>query len=268
MRQVGFIGAGNMAGAILRAMVAKEVVPAGNIHVYDKYPAAAEKFAVLGCHPVTSLEALLDASDTLFFCVKPNNLGELLADITALGGVGERLLVSIVTGKPAPLYMEAFGESTKLVLVMPNTPLLVGCGASAVARGFNTTEEEFTFASGVFHAAGEIGVVTPELLPDMVAVNGSTPAFLYRYAKVAAEHAAEIGVDYESALRLIAATMAGSAKMLLESGFTPDELIRQVSSPGGTTIAGLAALDETGFDKAIVASQDAAARRAHELAEA
>lgn len=266
MNRIGFIGAGNMAGAILRGICGQKVICPEQIGVYDRYPTQCERYAQMGCHAYDTLQALVENSETLVFCVKPQNLAELLDELVSFGGVGERLCVSIVTGKPAQVYFDALGEQTKLVLVMPNTPMLVGCGVSAVATGYHTTDEEYAFAKSLFTAAGVVGEVTPEQLSQMVAVSGSTPAFLYRYAKVVAEYAAEsIGMDFDTALRMFAGTMIGSAKMLTESGMTPDELIRQVSSPGGTTLAGLAAMDASGHDASIIAALDAAVRRAEEL---
>ena len=262
--RIGFIGAGNMAGAILRGIVRQNIVPAERIHVYDKFPAQAERFAQEGCKPETSLKALIAASDLLFWCVKPQNLPELLDEVCAAGGVGERLNVSIVTGKPAQVYFDALG-SIKLILVMPNTPMLLGAGVSAMADGYNTSDEEFAFCRRIFEAAGSVGVVPPERLPEMVAVHSSTPAFFYRFVKVIADHMSEKGFDREMILNMVSNTMLGSARMLLESGMTPDELIRQVSSPGGTTLAGLSALDEAGLDEAICKGLDAAARRSYEL---
>ena len=262
--RLGFIGAGNMAGAILCGILRQKIVPAEQISVFDRFPAQAERFSSEGCHPVGTLGELLTHSDLLFWCVKPQNLAELLEEVRAAGGVSGKLNVSIVTGKPAQTYFDVLGP-IKLVLVMPNTPMLLGAGCSAVADGFNTTEEEFAFCRRIFEAAGTVGVVPPERLPEMVSVHGSTPAFFYRFVKVITDHMAEKGFDRDMVLRMVASTMLGSAKMLLESGMTPDELIRQVSSPGGTTLAGLAALDEAGLDEALRKGLDAASRRSYEL---
>lgn len=264
MKRLGFIGAGNMAGAILKGILHQQLVSPEQINVYDKFPEQAARFAADGCTPVSTLQDLIENSDVLFWCVKPQNLPELLQEVAAVGGVGGRLNVSIVTGKPAQTYFEVLGN-IKLVLVMPNTPMLLGVGCSAMANGYHTSEEEFSFCQRVFEAAGIVGVVPPERLPEMVSVHSSTPAFFYRFVKVMVDHMAEKGFDRDMVLKMVSTTMLGSARMLLESGLTPDELIRQVSSPGGTTLAGLAALDEAGLDEAIKQGLDAAAKRSLEL---
>lgn len=265
MRTLGCIGTGNMAGAILKGVCAQGVLPACNLRVFDQDPSKTQPFAALGAQVCGSLRELLDRSDMLLFGVKPQSLDALLDDIAALGGVGDRLLISIVAGKSDEAFFRALGKQIRLVRVMPNTPLLLGSGATAVGRGYRTSDEEFRFVCELFAASGEIGVVEAARLNEMIAVNGSTPAFFYQFCKVTAEHAAEMGVDPAIALRLSAATMAGAAKMILDSGNTVDELIRMVCSPGGTTLAGLEAMQQAGFDDAVRAAMDAAVRRAYEL---
>ena len=265
MKTLGCIGTGNMAGAILKGICAQGVLPAENLRVFDQDPAKTQPFVQLGAKACESLRMLIEQSEMLLFGVKPQNLDALLDDLAALGGVGDRLLISIVAGKPAEAFFHRLGEQVRLVLVMPNTPLLLGSGATAIGRGYHTSDEEFQFVCSMFSASGVIGVVEAGQLNEMIAVNGSTPAFFYRFCKIIAEHAAEMGVDPEIALRLSAATMAGAAKMIQESGYPVDELIRMVSSPGGTTLAGLAAMEQAGFDDAVRAAMDASVRRAYEL---
>lgn len=263
--KIGFIGAGNMAGAILGGIVRAGGIPPAQIGVYDISEAQTAKYAAAG-HPVfESVPALTAGCETVFLSVKPQTFSDILP-LVRQGIRPQTLLVSIAAGIPAQRIKDAMGFDCKVVPAMPNTPLLLGCGATALAKIDPVSDAEFEYVKGLFELAGATAQVGADKLCEVIPVNGSSPAFIYRFAEVLCAKAQEAGIDREAALRLLCQTLIGSARMLLESGRSPRELIDMVCSPGGTTIAAMQALGQNGFDRALEAAFDACVRRARELA--
>ncbi len=148
---------------------------------------------------------------------------------------------------------------------MPNTPMMLGCGASAMSRDDKVSDEEFEFARKIIGSCGTAEVVPMDKMKEIIAINGSSPAFVYLYAKGFTQYAQRVGINEETALRLFAQTLIGSARMMTESGMTVDELIKQVSSPGGTTLAGLQELYNGRLTETVINACDACTKRAYEL---
>ena len=262
MSAIGFIGAGNMATAILRGYLAREKA---EVYVYDIDPQRMEKLAAFGAKPAESAAWLARRVKYLFLAVKPQNFEEVLAELK--GQIAEdTVVVSIAAGISSAYLKQALGFDAKVVRVMPNTPLMLGYGASALARVEPATEEEFAFCCGMFQASGETAVIDEAQMNAVISVNGSTPAYLYQIAQHFIRYAEEQGIGQEVALRLFAQTMIGSAKMMTDSGLSLDELIRMVSSKGGTTIAGLEAFREDGLEAMVRHACERCTRRAEELA--
>jgi pyrroline-5-carboxylate reductase len=175
------------------------------------------------------------------------------------------LLVSIAAGITAPWIKRAVGFDCKLILAMPNTPLLLGQGAVALSRVEPAAVEEFLRVKSLFESVGIAEEIPPALMNEVIPVNGSSPAFVYLFAKTIIDKAAEAGIDEAAARNLVAQTLIGSAHMLRDAGKTPQELIDMVCSPGGTTLAAMAELERLGFTEALGAAFDACVRRAKEL---
>ena len=148
---------------------------------------------------------------------------------------------------------------------MPNTPLLLGAGATALCRGKSVPDDEFERVKEIFAASGMVEVLPEEQMNAVISVNGSSPAYVYLMAKAMVDGASEQGIDPKTALRLVAGTLEGCAKMLTDSGHSPDELIRMVSSPGGTTLKALDVLYDRHFESALKDAMLACTRRAEEL---
>ena len=148
---------------------------------------------------------------------------------------------------------------------MPNTPFLLGEGATALAKGTYTTDEEFEVVKSIFSTGGIAEVVPMDKMKEIIAINGSSPAFIYLYAKGFIDYAKENGIDGDAALRLFAKSLIGSAKMMTESGKTIDELIKMVSSPGGTTLAGLDGLYQGKLTDVVKDCCGRCTKRAYEL---
>ena len=148
---------------------------------------------------------------------------------------------------------------------MPNTPLMLGVGATAVARAEDVAPELFQTVLELFRAAGVVAVIEESQMDDIINVNGSSPAWFFRLADIMVKRAVSVGIDADTALRLTAATMEGAARMLAESGKTPEELCRQVCSPGGTTLASLSVFEERDFDGLMLDAMDRCTKRSKEL---
>ena len=262
---VGFIGGGNMASAIIRGIRQSEQLRELALGLYDinseKAAALAKECGMTHCGRI---EELAEQSRYLVLAVKPQNFPEVLPQIKG-HLAADTIVVSIAAGITADYIRSVLGENTRVVTVMPNTPLLLGCGATALSTDRQTPQDDFTFVCDLFHASGEVAVIPADKMNEIISVNGSSPAFIYLFAQGFVEYAQSVGIDGEVALRLFAKSLEGSAKMLTDSGRTIDELIQMVSSPGGTTLQGLEALRANGLPQAVQAACEACTKRAYEL---
>lgn len=262
MKKLGFIGVGNMGGAILKGIEGK----LGNtaVFAYDANPEKLENITLMGATAAGSAKEIADKCGYILLAVKPQHLAEVLGEIKP--SVTENtVFISICAGISAEFIRERTIPNAKVVLVMPNTPMMLGCGASAMSCDDTVTDEEFAFARKIISSCGITEVIPTDKMKEIIAVNGSSPAFIYLYAKGFVDYADSVGIDKGAALRLFAQSLIGSAKMLTESGMTVDELIKQVSSPGGTTIAGLDKLYEGDLTGDVKRACEACTKRAYEL---
>ena len=262
MTKLGFIGVGNMGAAIIKGINGK----LGNtaVFAYDSNPEKLKNISVLGATAADSIAELAEKCDYILLAVKPQQLDGVLAEIKASGN--EKLvLISICAGISAEYIRERTFPDAKVVLVMPNTPMMLNVGASAMSCDEKVSESEFAFARKIIGSCGITEVVPMNKMKEVIAINGSSPAFIYLYAKGFIDYAEKVGIDKEAALRLFAQSLIGSAKMMTESGMTLDELIKQVSSPGGTTLAGLDELYAGNLTETAVKACEACTRRAYEL---
>ena len=262
--KIGFIGAGNMAGAIIDGITGSGMLAPAQVAVYDIRESQREHYAARGFKVSASAAALVDGCDYVVLSVKPQNFADVLAEIKGHPRP-ETVFVTIAAGISAEFIKEALGCDAKVVRVMPNTPLLIGCGSTAMSRVAPATEEEFAFVKSVFASAGGVEEISPDKMNEVIPLNGSSPAYIYLFAKVFVDRAVELGFDADVANRLFSNPLIGSARMMLESGKSHQELIDMVTSPKGTTFEGLAALERCGFDKALIACFDDTVRRAYEL---
>lgn len=262
MNEVGFIGAGNMATAIIKGYIGKAE---SDIFVYDINCQQVEKLEAAGAKAKASAAELAESVKYLFLAVKPQNFEEVLSELK--GHVPpDTVVVSIAAGISSAYIKRQLGFDAKVVRVMPNTPLLLGCGASALARVSPTSREEFDFCCNIFRASGDAAVIDEEQMNAVISVNGSAPAYIYEITRSFIRYAEEQGIDPEVALTLFCQTLIGSARMMTESGYSLEELIQMVSSKGGTTIAGLESFRADGLGEMIKNACDRCTKRACELA--
>ena len=187
-------------------------------------------------------------------------LDEVASQVTA-----DTVVVSILAGVTAEYYAKRTVDGAKVVLVMPNTPFLLGEGATALSRSETVTDEEFELVCNIFSSGGISKIIDKDKMKEIIAINGSSPAFIYLYTKYFVDYATSVGIDEQTAKDLFAKSLIGSAKMITDSGKSLDELIEMVSSKGGTTIAGLEKLREGGLCEAVDNCCKACTKRAYEL---
>lgn len=266
MQNIGFIGTGNMGSAIIRGVHAKfgtEVAVYATDLDRDKLSQLSE-FGVIACEDG---KEVLEHCKYVFLAVKPQGMDAALAQIKD-AVTADTVLISIAAGLDGNYFRSRTRADVRIVLVMPNTPLLLGEGASALAQVAPTTDEEFAFVKSIFDACGVTAVVSEDKMKEIIAINGSSPAFIYLFAKGFINYADSVGIDADAAKALFCKTLIGSAKMITDSGYTLDELIKMVSSPGGTTLAGLSAYYDGGLDALTMDACKRCTHRAYELAQA
>lgn len=265
--KIGFIGPGKMARAIVNGMITASFSAPENLYIYGRSMEKVAYFAEIGCTPCLNLAEMSAECSIIFLCIKPQNFPEVLEKLKPL--VSNKILyVSIAAGITSARIYEMLGAPVRLVRAMPNTPLLIGKGATAISGTENVTEEELSTICNVFSSCGTVRVIPEALMNPVIAVSGSSPAYLYLFAKHVNDFAEQKGIDRETSMKLFCQTLIGSAHMMLESGLTEDALISMVASKGGTTQAALDRLEENGFQKVLFDAMEACVNRAEELGRA
>jgi len=257
--KLGFIGVGNMAQAIIKGLLKAEFLPAQEIYIYNKTQEKAALFAdETGVQVVSSLEEIAEVSDTLVLSVKPHIIEEVLAPISQQIASKNTLLLSIAAGKTLASIQEmASSASQPIIRVMPNVNVQIGLGASAVCGNANASSEQLNFALEMFASVGKSWLVEEKDFSAYIAMAGSSPAFTYLYIDSLARAGVKHGLSKEKALEYAAQATLGSAATILETKENPWALIDSVCSPGGTTVAGLLALEENAFLATVVKGVDA-----------
>lgn len=265
IRQIGFIGAGKMATALAKGFTSAGCCTAESIIASDVVPAAREYFtAQTGARAVTGNQEVVARSEVLFLAVKPHNMAAVLGELQPLLKP-QHLVISIAAGITLATLEGGLAAGRRVIRVMPNTPCLVNASASGYALGSAATAEDAQTVEQLLTAVG-IAVKVPEyLLNAVTGLSGSGPAFVYQMIEALSDGGVRMGLPRDVATRLAAQTLLGAAKMVLETGQHPGELKDAVTSPGGTTIAGLHALERGGLRASLMNAVEAATLRAIEL---
>lgn len=267
----GFIGAGRMATALAKGFVERGLAMPSQLVASDPSPAAGEQFArITGGRIVADNLQVAAETECLFLAVKPQQMSDVLGQLA--GRVSQRhLIVSIAAGVPLAAIGRALGdrfpggEGPRLVRVMPNTPCLVGQGASAYCLGPGAQADDGQLVGRLLEAVGLALEVDEQLLDAVTGLSGSGPAFVYLIIEALSDGGVRMGLPRDVALALAAQTVRGAAELVLSSGQHPAALKDQVASPGGTTIAGLQVLEAGAVRGVLMAAVEAAARRSAEL---
>ncbi len=251
MAKIGFIGMGNMGGAILKGLlgsIEKKDLLFSCAHAEHGAAVEAETGAA---YKKTNAEVAAEA-DVIVLAVKPVIFPKVLAEIKD-EVKGDKIIISLAPGWSLAKLSDSLGGFQRVVRAMPNTPALVGEGMTGVAyEDAAFSKEDEALIGMIFGAVGAMKRVEERLMDAVVAVSGSSPAFVYLFIDAIADAGVRYGLKKSDALEMAAKTVLGSAKMVLESGQHPAALKDAVCSPGGTTIAGVCALDEAGFRNAVI----------------
>lgn len=263
---VGFVGAGNMAGALIRGFLDKGLYRPQEICASDidggKLNLLKRRLAIATAQDNSDL---VRHSKVVVLAVKPQVMAEVIAELRPVVAA-RHLFVSIAAGVTTQRLQAGLGPGTRVVRVMPNTPALLGKGMAVVVRGANATKADERLALKLMRTVGRAVTVEDEGLMDAVTgLSGSGPAYIYLMAEAMIAGGVESGLTSALATELTFQTIVGAAAMLQETGETPQRLREMVTSPGGTTLAGLTELQERGFFEAVSAAVVAATRRSVEL---
>jgi pyrroline-5-carboxylate reductase len=264
--KIVFIGAGNMAEAMIRGILKTGIYRNDDIVVTDIDSGRLEYFQrELGVTGFSNNKQAASTARVIVLAVKPQQADAVLHELT--GNLPDNiLLISIVTGFTTKKIMAALGEApARIIRVVPNTPALVGSGASAYCRGNGTTDEDAHLAESILKSIGIAIQLEEPLMNAVTALSGSGPAYVFYLVEALLKAGHEIGLTEEDARKLVVATVTGSAHILLETGLQPDELRRRVTSRGGTTEAAMEILNKKGTQQTIIAAVKAAHKRAKEL---
>ena len=293
MKRLGFIGAGNMAEALARGLIANKVFKPAELVASDVDAARRRRFkTALKVDAVRDNIEVLDSANALLLAIKPQNIDAVLRELAAASGesaaavsgdgaggkkargrgkrgsdgLGAKLFISIAAGVTLARLEDALGARARVIRVMPNAPAMVGQGMAAMVRGRNATRADEAFALKIFRAVGDAVALGDEGMLDVVtALSGSGPAYVYLFAKALADAAATEGLPAELALKMALKTIRGAEENMRRSPLEAGELIRIVASPGGTTDAALRRLDAANFSDIVADAVHAAAARSREL---
>ncbi len=265
LERIGLLGAGNMAGALLSGLLGSKVVEPTQIRASD--PRKARLDELRQTHGITTSDTnaeIVDWANILVLAVKPDVVAKVLDECGAKIGA-RHLVVSIAAGVPIRAIESKLGPGVRVIRAMPNTPAISRAGATAVSAGTAATHADLDVARALFEAVGRVVTVDETLLDAVTGLSGSGPAYVMLFIEALADGGVQAGLPRDVALLLATQTVYGSAKLLLETGEHPARLKDAVTSPGGTTIAGLRALEDAGVRGAIMGAVEQATERAIEL---
>jgi pyrroline-5-carboxylate reductase len=265
--RVGFLGAGRMATALSKGLVSARFTKADQIAAYDPLAPAREAFsAETGARVLASNAEVARAANLIVVAVKPQHVSPVLEEIRGDLGSGH-LVISIAAGVPLRTLAAALDPGVRIVRVMPNTPCLVGVGASAYALGGAATALDGALVGKLLETVGLAFELSEELLDAVTGLSGSGPAYIYQVIEALSDGGVLMGLPRDVAGKLASQTVLGAAQMVLQTGQPPAVLKDAVASPGGTTIAGLHALESGGLRAALMNAVRAATLRSRELGE-
>ncbi|NWF93544.1 MAG: pyrroline-5-carboxylate reductase [Syntrophaceae bacterium] len=264
---IGFIGTGNMGEALIAGLLKAKFAEPEKVFAFDadgeRLLSIERKYGIKRAPDNSRLSA---QCDLILLCVKPQSMKEVIEEVSeALNP--SKLIISIAAGVPLRVIEAYARKQLRLVRVMPNIAVLVREGASAIAPGTLATEDDLQLARSIFDCVGKSIILNESLMDAVTGLSGSGPAYIFLVIEALADAGVHLGMTRAQALTLAMQTVAGSARLLFETGEHPALLRERVTSPGGTTAAGLYKLEEGGLRKILIDAVMAAARRSKELGE-
>ena len=264
-RQIGFLGGGAMAEAIISGITAAGLLAPHKIFVYEPNTAKAaalhDKYGVLPCRDA---QELLQSCNVLLLAVKPQIFPVAVTPAITAAVSQDTLIVSIMGSVTIKQLKDKFTKN-RIIRTMPNTPLAVSAGMTAIAPASEATAEDISLVQRIFDACGQTAVVTESQIEAITALSGCGPGYVFMLIDALADAGVSAGLTRDMSIQLAAQTFLGSGKMVLETGEHPCVLRDKVTSPGGTTIAGIRMLEQCGVRSAFIESVHAVIKRSQEI---
>ena len=264
-KKIGFIGSGNMAEAIIKGVIRAGVVSPKNILSSDVSEDRRRLFSdSFGIITVPNNLELVSQAEIIVLAIKPQGIGFVLKEIAKAVDIS-KLVISIAAGVTLKYIEDSLKANSRVVRVMPNTPALIGEGVTAISTGSKATKEDLNIARNIFDAVGKTVVIEERYMDAVTGLSGSGPAYVFLIIDALIDAGVKVGLDRDTAKTLAVQTVFGSAKMILETGENPTQLRDKVTSPGGTTIAGLHVMEAGRLRAVIIDAVEAATNRSKEL---
>lgn len=266
--KIGFIGAGNMGGAILSGLLASGIVPSGDVMISQSTPERTERRAAeFGVMPAASSSDLVRQCQIIFLGVEPGVIPSVLEEIK-LVYYNRKIIISMAAGIMVDSIEKILGKDAKVIRIMPNTPAKVGESMISMSRNGNVSDGEMEEAAQILSTIGKTEEVPEDMIHAVIGVSGSSPAYTYMYIQGLADAAAAQGMDPAKARAFAAQAVLGAAKIVQETDRPLDDLIAEVCTPGGTTYEAVTYFREHGLRELVKSGADAAIRRSKEMSKA
>ena len=264
-KKIGVVGGGKMGGALIEGMISRGMVRAAALTVADTDEKRLGELAkAYGVHVTADNREAVQRADLVILSVKPQNMAEVLSGLAGAASAAA-LFISIAAGIATAFIEERLGEGVRVVRVMPNLPTLIGEGAAALAPGAFATKEDLGLSRQIFTAVGITVEIKESLMDAVTGLSGSGPGYAFLIIEALVDAGVRMGLARDVALKLSAQSLLGAAKLCLRGEKDPAELREMVTSPGGTTLAGLKVLEEGKLRATLIAAVEAATRRSAEL---
>lgn len=264
--KLGFIGAGNMARAIINGLLANGTVSGNDVYIHSAHRSSYGSYAdENGLNPCESNQDVVREADIVFLAVKPIIVKDVLEEVSGTFREKSPVLVSMVTGVSLRDLSGALHfDEAEIVRIMPNVNVEIGEGMTALKAGSSVSDEHFAEVSGLFDAIGRTELMEEKDFSTFVALAGSSPAYVYLFIDAMSRAGVKYGLKKDQATQIAAQAVCGSAMKVLNSDRSPMDLVDDVCSPGGTTVAGLLAMEEHGFTTSVIKGLDATVARDRE----
>ncbi len=264
-QQIGIIGAGNMAEALIHGMItsmrfSSQSILVSNRSNQERLEHLSEKYKV----KTTDKKNLIEQSDVIVLAMKPQDLFSVMEEIKAWMRPNQ-LCISIAAGIEIASVQKASGLELSIIRAMPNTSAKVLCSATAITKGENVTDEQMALARKIFSCVGTVREVNEEQMDVVTGLSGSGPAYVYSFLEAMIDGGHRLGLSQMESTELVLQTLRGAVEMMTATGMKPSELSQQICSPNGTTVAGLAVLNENHFKESVMEAIKAATLRSKEL---
>ena len=265
MRKIAFIGVGNMANAIIGGLLRNGAVDCPHLILSDKLPEKCVPYTQQGATLVSSPAEAAKAANCVVLAVKPQNFPEILAELSRVEGIENKLIVTIAAGITAATVKTAL-RGAPVVRVLPNTPMLIGMGVSVICEAPDVAPADFAFVTAMFEASGSVIVIDESEMNRIISVTSSSPAYVFACIDAICKGATAQGLDGDALLPAVCDMVIGAATLLRDGGITPTEQIARVTSKGGTTERAMAMLSERDMAGMVKDAMQACTDRADELA--